>query len=145
MASSGGKTDSNGRDDRYRSCGFAGVNPENTVATVGPGERTVPTLADPRRAATVPLDVELKHPGTGVARRGSPPADRDTVPERWATFVDRVCETVGAHDARFAPFYEGALAVVRERAPDACLAALCCGCAVASNPGESSPVGTTPR
>ncbi len=49
MASFGGKTGSNGRDDRYRPCGFAGVNPENMVAAV----RATAARADRVEAGTV--------------------------------------------------------------------------------------------
>lgn len=97
-----------------------------TAATVEPSDETVPALADLCAATAAPLDVELKAPRAGTARRGPlPPADRDAARGRWAPFVDRVRGAVGDRDVRFSSFYEGALAAVRERAPDATLAALC--------------------
>lgn len=121
-------------DDRGESRGITGgtgavrdLPPETvTAATVGPSDETVPTLADLCGATAVPLDVELKRPGKEPTRQGPlPPTDRDAARERWVPFVDRVREAVGDRDVRFSSFYEGALAAVRERAPDARLAALC--------------------
>lgn len=97
-----------------------------TAATVGPSDELVPTLAELCRATSVPLDVELKRPGTGTVRTGSlPPRDRAAARERWEPFVDRVIAALDDRPVRFSSFAEGALAAVRERDPDARLAPLC--------------------
>jgi glycerophosphoryl diester phosphodiesterase len=120
-------------DDRGESRGItdgtgavADLPPETvTAATVGPSEETVPTLADLCGATAVPLDVELKRPDAVVRRGSIPPSDRDAARERWLPFVDRVLDALDDRSVRFSSFSEGALAAVRERDPDARLAALC--------------------
>ncbi|AZH24242.1 glycerophosphodiester phosphodiesterase [Haloplanus aerogenes] len=96
-----------------------------TAATVrGSGER-VPTLDRLVAETAVPLDVELKRPGTSVRRGSLPAAERTAARERWQPFVDRVLDELGDRDVRFSSFCEGALAAVRERDSSVPLAPLC--------------------
>jgi len=114
-----------------------------TAATVlGSGER-VPTLARVCASTTVPLNVELKHPGREPEPRGSlPPADRAAARERWRPFVDRVLTALDDRDVRFSSFYEGALAAVRERDATVPLAPLCVDLSIGSELAARYDAGT---
>jgi glycerophosphoryl diester phosphodiesterase len=105
----------------------AGLSPETvTGAEVLESGQRVPTFDRLLAETDAPLHVELKRPGAGTGPRGSlPPADRDAARERWQPFVDRVLDLTDGRDARYASFYEGALAAVRDRDASAALAPLC--------------------
>lgn len=74
----------------------------------------------------VEVHVELKHPGTGQPRRELDGHERSLGRERWLTFVERVVNILTAYDNDLlvSSSYEGALAAVRDIAPDLALAHL---------------------
>ena len=97
-----------------------------TAAEVLASGQRVPTLDRLLAETDAPLNVELKHPGSGPGPQGSlPPTDRDDARERWQPVVDRVLDRLGDRDTLLSSFYEGALAAVRERDAAAALAPLC--------------------
>lgn len=90
----------------------------------------VPTLSALLEAVpeTVAVNVELKNPGTADVRFAEALPDRDRVPRRklWTPFVERVvadCDAFGG-ELLCSSFYEGALAAVRDVAPEYAAAAL---------------------
>ncbi|MXV64610.1 glycerophosphodiester phosphodiesterase [Natronorubrum sp. JWXQ-INN-674] len=93
-------------------------------------DETVPTLAELLDAVpeTIGVNVELKNPGTTELRfaESLPSADRDERRGVWTPFVDRVVEVCDAFDGEilFSSFCEGALAAVRQRAPEYAAATL---------------------
>ena len=74
----------------------------------------------------VEVNVELKHPGTGQPRRELDGRERSQGRERWLAFVEHVVNILTAYenDLLVSSSYEGALAAVRDIAPDLALAYL---------------------
>lgn len=99
------------------------------LEVLGTGE-TVPTLDAVLEAIPpeVGLNVEFKNPGSAAirTRENLPPDARETQTELWLDFADSVCETLAAYDHEIlvSSFAEGALAAVREVAPETPLAAV---------------------
>lgn len=94
------------------------------AATVLGSDETVPTLATLLAVvpATMAVNVELKNPGTTDVRPGEslPAVDRDRRRALWEPFVERVVDDCDAFDGEilFSSFCEGALAALREVAPE---------------------------
>lgn len=93
-------------------------------------DETIPTLSGLLEAVpeAVAVNVELKNPGTSDLRVGESlsDAERDERREVWTPFVERVvdaCDAVGG-EILFSSFCEGALAAVREVAPEYAAATL---------------------
>ncbi|WP_265109086.1 glycerophosphodiester phosphodiesterase [Halosolutus halophilus] len=87
-------------------------------------DETVPTLAAFLEAipATVGVNVELKNPGTADLRFAESLAPNERADRRavWEPFVDRAIDDCDAFEGEilFSSFCEGALAAVRDVAPD---------------------------
>jgi glycerophosphoryl diester phosphodiesterase len=100
-----------------------------TAEVLGSGE-TVPTLAAILEAvpATMGVNVELKAPGTETVRVAEvlDGRERDRRRRTWTPFVERVvddCDAFGG-EILFSSFCEGALAAVRDVAPEYAAATL---------------------
>lgn len=99
------------------------------VDLFGSGE-TVPTLSAVLDVvpAAVPINVELKNPGAATVRPGEPldRRGRGAAFDRWLPFVERVVDCTDAfdHDFLVSSFCEGALAAMREVAPDVSIASV---------------------
>lgn len=100
------------------------------LSVLGTGE-PVPLLSEVIDVVPpdVALTVEFKHPGSDAIRFGEH-LPEEAVPEQrdvWRPFAERVLEVLGSseHDVLVSSFCEGALAAVRELAPEVPLAAVC--------------------
>ena len=78
--------------------------------------------------ADVPVNVELKNPGADTVRPGErlDRREREAAFDRWLPFVERVvdCTDASDHDLLVSSFCEGALAAMREVAPDVSIASV---------------------
>ena len=101
-----------------------------TDAKVLGSDQTVPTLADALEALpdSVGVNLELKNPGTADVRFGEalPEGERDARRELWTPFVERVVADCDSFDGEilFSAFFEGAIAALREVAPEYAAAVL---------------------
>ncbi|MHC3439166.1 glycerophosphodiester phosphodiesterase [Natrialbaceae archaeon A-gly3] len=95
-----------------------------TDAEVLGSGQTVPTLAELLEAipGTVGVNLELKNPGTADVRFGKalPADERDARRELWTPFLERVVADCDVFDGEilFSSFFEGAIAALREVAPE---------------------------
>lgn len=96
-------------------------------SVLGSDER-VATFAEVLDAipSNVGVNVELKHPGTGQPRRELDARERDRGRNRWSPLVERVVEALDEHSNSIlvSSSYEGALAAMRDVAPETPLAYL---------------------
>ena len=95
-----------------------------TGANVLESGETVPTLAALLEALpeTVGVNLELKNPGTTDLRFGQSLADdeREERRELWTPFLERVLADCAGFDGEilFSSFFEGAIAALRDQAPE---------------------------
>ncbi|EMA39755.1 glycerophosphodiester phosphodiesterase [Halococcus hamelinensis] len=113
--------------DRRRRVSETPLETLRNYSVLGSDER-VATFAEVLDAlpADVGVNVELKHPGTGQPRRELDPRDRSRGRDRWSPLVERVVRALDDHRnaALVSSSYEGALAAMRDVAPETPLAYL---------------------